>query len=174
MASEPTWLVTNYNVILGVTPVAIGSLLLLAAVLAIIRNQVTLPLLGAVFFGAALCGSAVFSSISWSKDEGKIETIAGAISKAGNAAEDNKKAIQEVRDALGILRTQVDKIALALPTATSSSGQLNVAPIDIRTIQENFRKFDGKIKTIDEAIMSSDSQLRGLNDTLQTIAPIPK
>ncbi|MBW9086609.1 hypothetical protein JNB91_02020 [Rhizobium wenxiniae] len=171
MNSEPSWLATNYHVILGLTPVVIGALLLLAAVVAIVRNQLTVPLLGAVFFGAALCGSAVFSSISWSKDEGKIETIAGALSKAGNAVDDNKRAIKEVRDALDILKTQVNEIALALPATGSSNDPSSAPALDLSIIQENFQKFDGKIKTIDQAIISSGGQLKGLNDTLQTIAP---
>jgi hypothetical protein len=168
MTAEPSWLAANYTLILGLTPVFIGALLLIFACIAIFRNQVTLPLLGAIAFATALCGSAVFASISWGKDEGKIETIAGALSKAGSAVDENKKAIQEVRDALDILKNQVNEIALALPAATSGTSN---SSFNLPALQENLRKFDGKIKTIDRAIISSDGQLKGLNETLQTISP---
>ncbi|WP_283194205.1 hypothetical protein [Rhizobium sp. AN80A] len=195
MNTSGSWLAANYSYLIGLTPIIIGAVILIACCIAVLRNQTTAALLGVVAFGTALCGSAVFANISWGKEEGKIETIAGALALASGASDKNRTAINGLKEALVTLRTQVDRIIAAQAASSAATGPASpkssgnaifcaASPelckdggvtsqptFDWNSIESDLKKFDSDIGGVSNSVNSSQSKLKELNSKLQNISP---
>lgn len=190
MEDAPSWFAANYQYLLGSVPVAAGALLLASACIAILRNQATLTLVAIVAFGTALCGSAVFASISWKASEGKIETLAGALSGAVGTAERNNQSIENIRSALVALKQQVDQIVPAPakvdpngnPTLESKDSLICITnpalcsgkpgdtkPFDWNSILSNSAAFDAQIDTIGKSVAKNADDLTTIQKDLSTL-----
>lgn len=195
MNAGEAWLSDNYSYVIGLTPIFIGAVILITCCIALLLNPPNFALLGVVAFGAALCGSAVFANISWGKEEGKIETIAGALALASGASNENRNAINSLKEALVTLRAQVDRIIAAQAASPTTGGPASPNPtqstvfcatfpdqcengflssketFDWNSLKSDLQKFDRDIGGVNSSVDSSQTKLKELNNRLRDIAP---
>jgi len=115
--------------IMQLVPVLTGAAICLVLGFSLFKGSQHAVVTASVFvFGAALCGSAVFSSISWEKDKGQIKTVVGAASDLAEISRRNADAI----DALKLAITKIEeRISLALaPTLSGTTPTLGTSVSD--------------------------------------------